>query len=92
MKRFGNGEDKKNVVVSVMKDDEWLKVTEIGQRVRDAGYEIENRELAMFIYHDMENSHLESRKEKMKPGRWGKPTMTQLQVKEFRKKNRRSRS
>lgn len=61
MKKFGNAADKINVILSVFRENESLKVREITERVKSKGYNIKDAHLRMFIYYNMLYKHLKKK-------------------------------
>lgn len=58
MKKFGNTADKIKVILEVFNERERLKGREIVERVLAAGYRVDEKNLKMFIYHNMLYKHL----------------------------------
>jgi hypothetical protein len=58
MKRFGNGSQKVQAILSVFQAGEKLKGKEIAERLAREGYPIKDGHLKMFIYYNMLYKHL----------------------------------
>lgn len=59
MRKFGNTADKIKVILGAFNGKERLKGREIVEKVLAAGYRVDEKNLKMFIYHNMLYKHLQ---------------------------------
>lgn len=62
-RRFRNKAHKAKVVLSVFNPGEKLTAQEIVRRLRERGYEINPKHLAMFIFHEMQYKYIRIEKD-----------------------------
>ena len=60
--RFHNNSDECNQIISVAREGEWEKSMDLAERLRDKGYDVKDREIAMFIYHNMRYKYFDERR------------------------------
>ncbi len=58
MKKFSNVASKVNAIVSVFRENETLRGTEISRRLKSRGYKVNDANIRMFIYHRMIYKHI----------------------------------